>query len=117
MYESRAKGSKPSLQTRVWLFFIKIFSCWNTPRLYSYQGSLPRLPLPDVHDTMTRVSYSLINNSTVDFKYVLSYDMMKQLMHYLKTIIIVELKNYYCSIEAEISKFLAKIQKSLPLNF
>ncbi|CAH1113236.1 unnamed protein product [Psylliodes chrysocephalus] len=54
MYESRAKGSKPSLQTRVWLFFIKIFSCWNTPRLYSYQGSLPRLPLPDVHDTMTR---------------------------------------------------------------
>ncbi|CAG9856114.1 unnamed protein product [Phyllotreta striolata] len=54
MYETRARGSKPSLKTRVWLFCVKIFSGWNTPKLYSYQGSLPRLPLPDVHDTMQR---------------------------------------------------------------
>lgn len=29
-------------------------STWNTPLLYSFQGSLPRLPLPAVHDTMER---------------------------------------------------------------
>lgn len=27
---------------------------WNTPGLYSFQSSLPRLPLPKVKDTMTR---------------------------------------------------------------
>ncbi|XP_074028252.1 carnitine O-palmitoyltransferase whd isoform X2 [Leptinotarsa decemlineata] len=54
MYESRARGSKPSLQTQIWLALVKLFSGWNSPRLYSYQGSLPRLPLPSVHDTMTR---------------------------------------------------------------
>ncbi|XP_056631727.1 carnitine O-palmitoyltransferase 1, muscle isoform [Diorhabda sublineata] len=54
MYESRARGSTPSLKTRIWLALVKIFSGWNTPRLYSYQGSLPRLPLPEVHNTMQR---------------------------------------------------------------
>ncbi|KAG5898086.1 hypothetical protein JTB14_001790 [Gonioctena quinquepunctata] len=54
MYESRAKGSKPSRQTTVWLFLVKLFNGWNTPKLYSYQGSLPRLPLPSVPDTMER---------------------------------------------------------------
>lgn len=68
MYESRAKGAHISLHTKLWLVLVKLFSGWNTPRLYSYQGSLPRLPLPSVHDTMTRVSCSihiLIMNKTL----------------------------------------------------
>lgn len=62
MYESRGRGSSVSLKTRIWLVFVKIFSGWNSPKLYSYQGSLPRLPLPALHDTMTRVNYYLIEN-------------------------------------------------------
>ncbi|KAK9881409.1 hypothetical protein WA026_016299 [Henosepilachna vigintioctopunctata] len=54
MYETRGKGRQVSSATKYWLFFVKIFSGWNTPGLYSYQGSLPRLPLPAVHDTMQR---------------------------------------------------------------
>ncbi|CAH0546637.1 unnamed protein product [Brassicogethes aeneus] len=54
IYESRAKGSDISKPTKIWLSLIKIFSAWNSPSLYSYQGSLPRLPLPKVEDTMTR---------------------------------------------------------------
>lgn len=57
MYESRGKGSKVSLQTKIWVVFVKIFASWNKPSLYSFQGSLPRLPLPSVKDTMKRVSY------------------------------------------------------------
>uniref|UniRef100_A0A0K8TTA0 carnitine O-palmitoyltransferase n=1 Tax=Tabanus bromius TaxID=304241 RepID=A0A0K8TTA0_TABBR len=54
MYESRARGSKISLKTKIWTVFVKILSSWNKPGLYSFQGSLPRLPLPSVHDTMQR---------------------------------------------------------------
>lgn len=56
MYESRAPGSKVSLTTLVWASVVKVLSGWNKPRLYSFQGSLPRLPLPAVKDTMRRVS-------------------------------------------------------------
>lgn len=55
MYETRGKGSKVSLTTRVWGVATKILSNWNTPGLYSFQGSLPRLPLPSVRDTTQRV--------------------------------------------------------------
>ncbi|XP_011339212.1 carnitine O-palmitoyltransferase 1, liver isoform isoform X2 [Ooceraea biroi] len=54
MYESRGKGRKPSSTTRFWLLLVKMFSGWHKPMLYSFQGSLPRLPLPSVADTMTR---------------------------------------------------------------
>lgn len=60
MYEARGRGRKISMATKIWLVFVKIFSGWNKPRLYSFQGSLPRLPLPSLNDTMTRVcQYSL----------------------------------------------------------
>ncbi|CAH1130070.1 unnamed protein product [Ceutorhynchus assimilis] len=52
MYEPQ--GRQPSLATRIWLRLVKIVGGWNTPKLYSYQSSLPRLPLPSLHDTMTR---------------------------------------------------------------
>uniref|UniRef100_A0A6P7GLT9 carnitine O-palmitoyltransferase n=1 Tax=Diabrotica virgifera virgifera TaxID=50390 RepID=A0A6P7GLT9_DIAVI len=59
MYESRARGSTPSLKSKIWVVLVKTFIGWNTPKLYSYQGSLPRLPLPNVHDTMTRYLLSV----------------------------------------------------------
>lgn len=37
---------------------LKIFSGMQTPMLYSFQNSLPHLPVPSVKDTMRRVSYS-----------------------------------------------------------
>ncbi|XP_046390495.1 carnitine O-palmitoyltransferase 1, liver isoform isoform X2 [Ischnura elegans] len=54
MYESRARGSKVSLKTKLWLGAVKVLSAGSKPMLYSYQGSLPRLPLPSVHDTIQR---------------------------------------------------------------
>lgn len=56
MYESRGKGRSISKVTKLWIVIVKLLSGWNKPRLYSFQGSLPRLPLPSVHDTMTRVN-------------------------------------------------------------
>ena len=35
------------------------------PLLYSYQGALPRLPVPSLHDTMERVSKILLKNCQV----------------------------------------------------
>lgn len=71
MFETRGKAI--SLPTKVWAAIVKgkinqqvvhnelktnifsiVFVKWNTPSLYSFQGSLPRLPLPSVEDTMTR---------------------------------------------------------------
>ncbi|EFN71007.1 Carnitine O-palmitoyltransferase I, liver isoform [Camponotus floridanus] len=54
IYESRGKTYKPSSLTKIWLLMVKLFSGWHKPMLYSFQGSLPRLPLPSVADTMTR---------------------------------------------------------------
>ncbi|XP_021953980.1 carnitine O-palmitoyltransferase 1, liver isoform isoform X2 [Folsomia candida] len=54
MYEERGKGRSVSLATKMWLAAVKILSGWNHPMLYSFQGSLPSLPLPSLDDTMTR---------------------------------------------------------------
>ncbi|CAG4962324.1 unnamed protein product [Parnassius apollo] len=59
MYESRAPGAKISLKTMLWVSVVKVLSGWNKPRLYSFQGSLPRLPLPSVKDTMKRYLISV----------------------------------------------------------
>ncbi|XP_062330180.1 carnitine O-palmitoyltransferase 1, liver isoform-like isoform X2 [Osmerus eperlanus] len=44
---------KMSITTKVWLALVRMFS-GRQPLLYSYQGSLPNLPLPAVKDTMKR---------------------------------------------------------------
>ncbi|XP_048515243.1 carnitine O-palmitoyltransferase 1, liver isoform isoform X4 [Athalia rosae] len=54
MYESRGKGSSISLKTKLWVAGVKLLSGWSLPMLYSFQGSLPRLPLPSVEDTIQR---------------------------------------------------------------
>lgn len=56
MYEARGKGARMSVQTKLWLLLVRILSGWNKPRLYSFQGSLPKLPVPSLHDTTARVS-------------------------------------------------------------
>nr|XP_022908383.1 carnitine O-palmitoyltransferase 1, liver isoform isoform X1 [Onthophagus taurus] len=53
MYEARGKGSKMSNKSKLWLLAVHLLSGKN-PKLYSLQGSLPKLPLPSVHDTMQR---------------------------------------------------------------
>lgn len=57
MYEERGKGRKISLRTKLWLCLVKLLTCYGRPQLYSFQGSLPRLPLPSVQDTTKRVRY------------------------------------------------------------
>lgn len=59
MYESREKGSRISMQTKIWAAVTKLFFIWNTPGLYSFQNSLPTLPLPSVHDTTQRYLLSV----------------------------------------------------------
>ncbi|XP_026294634.1 carnitine O-palmitoyltransferase 1, liver isoform isoform X3 [Apis mellifera] len=54
MYESREKGCNASRITKTWTTLVKLFFGWHKPMLYSFQGSLPRLPLPSVVDTMKR---------------------------------------------------------------
>lgn len=73
MYESRGPGSKVSLKTKLWVAAVRIFSSWNKPGLYSFQGSLPRLPLPKLEDTMQRVSLiqSIIRIFILSFHYFL----------------------------------------------
>uniref|UniRef100_A0A4W5MQH4 carnitine O-palmitoyltransferase n=1 Tax=Hucho hucho TaxID=62062 RepID=A0A4W5MQH4_9TELE len=41
-------------RTRIWLVLVKIFSGRRNPQLYSFQTSLPQLPLPSVKDTIKR---------------------------------------------------------------
>ncbi|XP_029658757.1 carnitine O-palmitoyltransferase 1, liver isoform isoform X2 [Formica exsecta] len=54
MYEARGKARKPSGMTKIWFLLVKLFSGWHKPMLYSFQGSLPRLPLPAVTETTKR---------------------------------------------------------------
>lgn len=52
MYEARsAKGM--SMTSRIWVFLLRSLTK-QKPLLYSYQASLPRLPLPSVNDTVNR---------------------------------------------------------------
>lgn len=60
LFEARGRGSRPSYLTLMWFYLVKLFSGWNKPMLYSFQGSLPRLPLPSVEDTMKRVRFILL---------------------------------------------------------
>ncbi|XP_037788959.1 carnitine O-palmitoyltransferase 1, liver isoform-like [Penaeus monodon] len=54
MYEARGKGRTMSVASRLWFLAVKMMTKFSRPMLYSYQGSLPRLPLPALDDTMKR---------------------------------------------------------------
>lgn len=53
IYESRARDTKPSIPTRLWIIAVRVCE-GSSPLLYSYQSCLPKLPLPSVADTMSR---------------------------------------------------------------
>lgn len=68
MYETRGKGNKVSLATRLWFLAVRIFE-GSSPLLYSYQSCLPSLPLPSVADTMQRYLKSVkALNSDEEYK-------------------------------------------------
>ncbi|KAJ8390903.1 hypothetical protein AAFF_G00098230 [Aldrovandia affinis] len=48
-----ARHGQVSWKTRFWMVFVKLFS-GRKPMLYSFQNSLPRLPVPAVKDTTRR---------------------------------------------------------------
>uniref|UniRef100_A0AAQ5X795 carnitine O-palmitoyltransferase n=1 Tax=Amphiprion ocellaris TaxID=80972 RepID=A0AAQ5X795_AMPOC len=48
-----ARHGSVSWSTRVWMVLVKVFS-GRKPMLYSFQNSLPRLPVPSVKDTCRR---------------------------------------------------------------
>ncbi|XP_064169137.1 carnitine O-palmitoyltransferase 1, liver isoform isoform X1 [Anguilla rostrata] len=48
-----ARHGQVSWKTRFWMVFVRLFS-GRKPMLYSFQNSLPRLPVPSVKDTMQR---------------------------------------------------------------
>uniref|UniRef100_A0A8C4Y9Y2 carnitine O-palmitoyltransferase n=1 Tax=Gopherus evgoodei TaxID=1825980 RepID=A0A8C4Y9Y2_9SAUR len=49
---------RPSHATKCWLALVKIFA-GRRPMLYSYQASLPRLPVPPIRDTVQRYLESM----------------------------------------------------------
>ncbi|XP_028032925.1 carnitine O-palmitoyltransferase 1, liver isoform [Bombyx mandarina] len=89
MYESRGPGAKISLKTKLWVSVVKVLSGWNKPKLYSFQGSLPRLPLPAVEDTMNR--YLLSVRPLLDDD---NYKRVEKLAVEFKTKIAVKLQRY-----------------------
>ncbi|XP_076050360.1 carnitine O-palmitoyltransferase whd [Oratosquilla oratoria] len=79
MYEARGRGRKISLQSRLWALGVKILTGFSRPMLYSYQGSLPKLPLPALKDTTARYlrsvrpllddeNYSRMEKLTLEFE-------------------------------------------------
>lgn len=59
MYESRSDRGY-SLLSKIWLVNLKLmFKFSREPQLYSYQSSLPRLPLPALKDTIRRYLRSI----------------------------------------------------------
>ncbi|KAI5730027.1 hypothetical protein M8J76_009147 [Diaphorina citri] len=89
MYEARGRGNSVSLSTKLWLLGVKLLSGGSKPLLYSYQGSLPRLPLPSVEETTRRYLRSvrpLLSDS--------DYNRMEQLAAEFQNGIAIKLQRY-----------------------
>lgn len=55
MYEERGPGREISLTTRSWSLIMQCFFRLTRPQLYSFQGTLPSLPVPSLEDTRKKV--------------------------------------------------------------
>ncbi|XP_054719264.1 carnitine O-palmitoyltransferase 1, liver isoform-like [Uloborus diversus] len=53
MFEGRG-ARKTSLKTYIWAALVRTLTMKRRPMLYSFQSSLPRLPLPSLEETMDR---------------------------------------------------------------
>ncbi|XP_050422523.1 carnitine O-palmitoyltransferase 1, liver isoform-like isoform X2 [Adelges cooleyi] len=89
MFEARGGGKKVSTSTKLWALAVKLLSTSSKPLLYSYQGSLPKLPLPPVKQTMERYLRSvrpLLNDT--------EYESMVKLASEFENGIAVKLQRY-----------------------
>ncbi|KAK2147018.1 hypothetical protein LSH36_573g01026 [Paralvinella palmiformis] len=85
MYEERGKVS---LKTKIWVTLVKLLGS-RQPLLYSYQASLPKLPVPDLDQTMKsylRSVRSLMNDE--------KYKRMEKLVAEFKSGLGVKLQRY-----------------------
>jgi carnitine O-palmitoyltransferase 1, liver isoform len=57
LFESRGKGI--SLKTKIWGMLVRVLLKWNSPALFSFQGSLPRQSVPTIKDTISRYLKSM----------------------------------------------------------
>ncbi|KAJ7998096.1 hypothetical protein DPEC_G00219020 [Dallia pectoralis] len=76
-----ARRGSLSMGTRVWMLFVKLFS-GRKPMLYSFQTSLPRLPVPPVKDTCRRYLESarpLMDDEQYERMEILAKDFEKNL--------------------------------------
>lgn len=55
LYEERGAGRQVSLPTRAWLLAMQPFFRLFKPQLYSFQGTLPTLPVPALSSTREKV--------------------------------------------------------------
>lgn len=53
LYDS-GDGSKVSQKTQIWAMAVKLLQGKTKPLLYSFQSSIPRLPVPSLEDTIRR---------------------------------------------------------------
>lgn len=58
MFEGRG-AKKTSLKTYIWAALVRTLTMKRKPMLYSFQSSLPRLPLPSLEDSMVRYLVSV----------------------------------------------------------
>eukprot|EP00064_Thunnus_orientalis_P007399 superscaffoldBa00000819_g7419 len=76
-----ARHGSVSWSTRMWMLLVKVFS-GRKPMLYSFQNSLPRLPVPSVKDTCRRYLESvrpLMDDEEFEQTKVLTKDFEKNL--------------------------------------
>ncbi|KAF3854706.1 hypothetical protein F7725_022761 [Dissostichus mawsoni] len=85
IFESHGRMSKP---TQMWLSLVKMFS-GRRPLLYSFQASLPRLPVPSVDDTIHRYLESV--RSLLDSE---QYNQMETLANDFKDSLAAQLQRY-----------------------
>ena len=57
---SLSPSRKQSLTTKIWAMAVRVVAGPFRPGLYSYQNSLPRLPVPSLAGTCKRVSPHLM---------------------------------------------------------
>lgn len=78
MYQRSGKTNKDSLVSKIWLVLVKLM-VGRDPQLFSYQSSMPGMPVPNLNDTIRRYlrtvrpllddeNYNRIKQAALDFQ-------------------------------------------------